>query len=70
MLTNAMMYPLSTGAFLHAYNKKETFMLLHDRLAKLMVQVDPALYSEYVNYVKKDKPVLYVKISNAFYGLL
>jgi hypothetical protein len=32
------------GAFLHASNDKETFMLLKGRLAKLMVQVDPQLY--------------------------
>ena len=31
------------GAFLNAYNDKETFMLLRGRLAELMVQVDPKL---------------------------
>ncbi len=32
------------GAFLNAYNDKETFMLLKGRLAELMVQVNPNLY--------------------------
>ncbi len=32
------------GAFLHAYNDKDTFMLLRGFLAEVMVQVDPALY--------------------------
>jgi hypothetical protein len=58
------------GAFLHAYNDKETFMLLHDHLAELMVQVDPALYCKYVTYGKNNKPLLYIKLSKAIYGLL
>ena len=45
-------------AFLHAYNNKDTFMLLRGRLAQLMVQVDPALYRKYVTYGKNDKPLL------------
>ena len=31
-------------AFLHAYNNKETIMLLRGRLTELMVQVDPQIY--------------------------
>jgi hypothetical protein len=58
------------GAFLHAYNSKDTFMLLRDHLARLMVQVDPALYRKYVIYGKNNKPLLYVKLSKAIYGLL
>ena len=34
------------GAFLHAYNVKETIMLLRGRLAELMVQVDPQIYQK------------------------
>jgi hypothetical protein len=58
------------GAFLHAYNNKDTYMLLHGRLAKLMVQVDPVLYRKYVTYGKNDKPLLYIKLSKAIYSLL
>jgi hypothetical protein len=58
------------GTFLHAYNNKDTFMILCGRLAKLMVQVDPALYRKYVIYGKNDEALLYVKLSKAVYSLL
>ncbi len=58
------------GAFLHAYNDKETLMLLKGRLAKLMVQVDPQLYRKFVIYDKNNQALLYVKLSKAIYGLL
>ncbi len=59
-----------SGAFLHAYNNKDTFMLLCRCLTKPMVQVDPALYRKYVIYGKNDKALLYVNFSKAIYGLL
>jgi hypothetical protein len=40
------------GTFLHAYNNKDTIMLLCERLTKLMVQVDPAHYRKYAIYEK------------------
>ncbi len=58
------------GAFLNAYNDKETFMLLKGHLAKLMVQVDPNLYQKYIIYNKNNQALLYVKLSKAIYGLL
>jgi hypothetical protein len=58
------------GAFLHAYNDKETFMLLKGRLVKLMVQVDPQLYQKFVIHDKNNQALLYVKLSKAIYGLL
>jgi hypothetical protein len=58
------------GAFLHAYNNKETFMLLRGHLAKLMVQIDPALYCKYVTYGKNNEPLQYVKLSKAIYCLM
>ncbi len=58
------------GAFLNAYNNKETFMLLKGCLAKLMVQVDPNLDQKYVIYDKNNQALLYVKLSKAIYGLL
>jgi hypothetical protein len=58
------------GAFLHAYNDKETFMLLKGCLAKLMVQVDPQLYQKFVIHDKNNQALLYVKLSKAIYGLL
>jgi hypothetical protein len=58
------------GAFLHAYNDKETFMLLKGHLAELMVQVGPQLYRKFVIYDKNNQALLYVKLSKAIYGLL
>jgi hypothetical protein len=58
------------GAFLHAYNDKEMFMLLKGRLAELMVQVDPQLYRKFVIHNKNNQALLYVKLSKAIYGLL
>jgi hypothetical protein len=58
------------GAFLNAYNDKETFMLLKGRLAELMVQVNPNLYQKYIIYDKNNQTLLYVKLFKAIYGLL
>jgi hypothetical protein len=58
------------GAFMNAYNDKDTIMLLKRRLAKLMVQVDPHLYCKYIIHNKKNWPLLYVKLTKAIYGLL
>ncbi len=46
------------GAFLNAYNDKETIMLLKGRLAKLMVQVNPQLYCKYIIHNSKNQPLL------------
>jgi hypothetical protein len=48
------------GAFLNAYNDKETFMFLKGCLAELMVQVNPNLYWKYIIYDKKNQALLYV----------
>jgi hypothetical protein len=58
------------GAFLHAYNDRETFMLLKGRLAKLMVQVDPQLYHNFFIHNKNHQAFLYVQLSKAIHGHL
>jgi hypothetical protein len=58
------------GAFFHAYNDKETFMLLKGHLTELMVQVDPQLYRKFIIHNKNNQALLYVKLSKAIYGLL
>ncbi len=58
------------GAFLHAHNNKDTFMLLHSCLAELTVQVEPALYCKYIIYGMNNKSLLHVKLSKAIYDLL
>jgi hypothetical protein len=58
------------GAFLHAYNDKEMFMLLKGCLAELMVQVGPQLYQKFVIHNKNNQALLYVKLLKAIHGLL
>ena len=58
------------GTYLHAYNDKETLMLLKGCLAELMVQIDPYIYQKCVTYDKNNQPLLYVKLSKAIYSLL
>ncbi len=58
------------GTSLHVYNNKETFMLLKDHLAELMVQVDTQLYRKLVIYDKNNQALLYIKLSKAIYDLL
>jgi hypothetical protein len=58
------------GAFLHAYNHKDTFMLPRGCLPEHMVKVNPAPYHKYIIYSKNNEPLLYVKLSKAIYGLL
>jgi hypothetical protein len=58
------------GAFLHAYNHKDTFMLLRGCLPEHMVKVNPASYRKYIIYSKNNEPLLYVMLSKAIYGLL
>jgi hypothetical protein len=58
------------GAFLNAYNDKDTIMLLKGCLAKLMVQVEPHLYCKYIIHSEKNQPLLYIKLTKAIYGLL
>ena len=45
-------------------------MLLKGKLAELMVQVDPKLYQKYITTNKKGEAMLYVRLSEASYGLL
>jgi hypothetical protein len=44
-------------------------MVLKGKMAELMVLVDPVLYRKYVT-TENGKPVLYVKVNKALYGLL
>ena len=53
------------NAFLHAENDEKILMLLRGRLAEMMVQVDPAVYCEYVTYSPNGQAMLYVRLSKA-----
>ena len=58
------------NAFLYTYNDERVLMLLRGKLAEMVVQVDPSLYSRYVTYSTKGLAMLYVKLSMALYGML
>jgi hypothetical protein len=58
------------GAFLQADNPDYVLMRLDGILAELMVQVDPKLYQKYVTTNAKGKPVLYVQLEKAVYGMM
>ena len=58
------------GAFLQADNPDYVLMRLDGILAELMVQVDPKLYRKYITTNAKGKPVLYVQLEKAVYGMM
>ena len=45
-------------------------MLIHGKLAKIMVRIDPSMYLKYVTYSNNGVPILYVHLSKALYGML
>jgi len=58
------------GAFLHADMDEELYMLLKGKIAKLIVKLDPKLYCKYIWENEKNKPMLYVRLKKALYGML
>jgi hypothetical protein len=59
-----------TGAFLQADNPDFVLMRLDGILSELMVKVAPQLYCKYITMNAKGKPVLYVQLEKAFYGMM
>jgi hypothetical protein len=57
------------GAFLHADIDEVLHMRIEGPMAKLLVDIDPALYGPYLT-VEHGKPVIYVKLEKALYGTL
>ncbi len=58
------------GAFLQADNPDYVLMQLDGVLAELMVKVEPKLYCKYTTTNAKGKPVLYVQLKKAVYGMM
>ncbi len=58
------------GAFLQADNPDFVLMRLDGILAELMVKVAPKLYCKYITTNAKGKPVLYVQLEKAVYGMM
>jgi hypothetical protein len=58
------------GAFLQADNPDYVLMQLDSVRAELMVKVEPKLYRKYITTNAKGKPVLYVQLEKAVYGMM
>lgn len=58
------------GAFLHADNDSFVIMKMTGSLAELMVKTAPTLYQKYVIKDSSGKPMLYVQLQKALYGML
>ena len=58
------------GAFLNAFNDDFVIMKMVGKLADLMVKTNPTLYRPFVNQDKSGRPILYVRLQKALYGLL
>ena len=58
------------GAFLQADNPDYVLMRLDGILAELMVTIAPNIYRKYITTNAKGKPVLYVQLKKALYGMM
>jgi len=58
------------GAFLHAYTDAAVLMRLDGVLAEMMVKVAPAIYCPFITTNAHGKPILYVTLQKALYGML
>ena len=58
------------GAFLQADNPDYVLMRLDGILAELMVTVAPNIYRKYISTNAKGKPILYVQLEKALYGMM
>ena len=55
---------------MHTQTNKYVIMVLEGPLAEMMVQADPSLYRKYITTNSKGKPLLYVEMCKALYGML
>ncbi len=58
------------GAFLQADNPNYVLMHLDGVVAKLMVTIAPNIYQKYITTNANGKPVLYVQLEKALYGMM
>jgi hypothetical protein len=58
------------GAFLQANNPDYILMQLDGILAELMVTIAPNIYRKFITTNAKGKPVLYVQLEKALYGMM
>ena len=55
---------------MHADMEDDVHMLLEGTIAELIVKLEPTLYRKYIWENKQGKPMLYVKLRKALYGML
>jgi hypothetical protein len=58
------------SAFVNTDADKDVLMVLRGELANMMVQIAPQIYRKYVTVDRKGRPILYVKLQKALYGLM
>ncbi len=58
------------GAFLQADNPDLVLMRLDGILAELMVKIAPQIYCKFITVNAKGKPVFYVQLEKAVYGMM
>ena len=58
------------GEYLHTETDEYVIMFLEGGLSEIMVNVSPKIYQNYVIMRSKGKPLLFVQIKKALYGLL
>ena len=58
------------GPFLHADMKDTVHMVLKRTIAEHIAKLDPTIYKKYIWHIKKGKPMLYMQLKKALYGML
>jgi hypothetical protein len=58
------------GAFVNTMTDEYVIMALRGEMAELLVKLEPKIYRKYVTRDAKGKPILYVRLLKALYGLL
>ena len=58
------------GEFLHADMEDEVHMLLEGTIAELIIKLEPSLYRKHIWHNQKGKPMLYLQLKKALYGML
>ena len=58
------------NSFLQPHNYERVLVIICEKLAEMMVRIDPSIYQKYVMYSNNGVPMLYVFLYNALYGML
>ena len=58
------------GSFLHANMNECVHMIMEGMIAEHVAKLELAIYRKYIWHDKKGKPMLYMKLEKALYGML